>query len=72
MAARLAGRVPLIHDLGFERNEAVTTALLDELGYAVAVCPLGLMNAMSGAAGRAMADLAPPPRKVGPLGAMKP
>lgn len=70
VASHFSGRVPLIYDLGFRRDKGVTTAVLEDLGYALAVSPLGLLNAMAEAAPRALADLAPPHR-TRPSGVMK-
>jgi 2-methylisocitrate lyase-like PEP mutase family enzyme len=70
VASHFSGRVPLIYDLGFRRDKSVTTAVLEELGYALAVCPLGLLNAMAEAAPRALADLAPP-RRTRSIGVVK-
>jgi 2-methylisocitrate lyase-like PEP mutase family enzyme len=70
VAAHFSGRVPLIYDFGFGRDEGVTTAALEDLGYALAVCPLALLNAMSQAAPRALASLSPP-RRVRPIGVVK-
>jgi 2-methylisocitrate lyase-like PEP mutase family enzyme len=70
VAAHFAGRVPLIYDLGFPREDGVTTAVLEELGYALAVCPLGLLGAMAQAAPRALAELTPP-RRARPIGVVK-
>lgn len=70
VAAHFAGRVPMIYDFGFDQDDGVTAAVLEDLGYAMALSPAAVLNAMSQAAGRALSNLAPP-RRLRPIGVVK-
>lgn len=70
VAAHFAGRVPLIYDFGVGPEDDMTAAALEDLGYAMALSPLALLNAMSQAAPRALSSLAPP-RRLRPIGVVK-
>lgn len=70
VAAHFAGRIPLIYDLEFDRGEGMTATVLEDLGYAMALSPFALLNAMSQAAPRALSGLTPP-RRLRPIGVVK-